>query len=137
MSNMLTPKEFAGLIDYGHKTVTHAVLPGEKNMEIHWPFSIIGMNIQGTQRFTTDPCEFVLMSFDDDGETRWTCTASFERATNLPSSLFGTKLADPKIVSIFDFFWMPRDLPKLCNGDDDLFTTDLLMLRMAGELWTS
>lgn len=136
MSNMFTPSEFAGLIDHGHRTATRVVLPGEKAMEIHWPFSIIGMNIQGTQRFTTDPCEFVLAAFDDNGEERWTCTASFERANNLPSALFGTKLADPMIVSMFGFYWNPSDFPRLDHGDDDQFTTDLMMLRMASELWS-
>lgn len=132
MSNMLTPREFGALIQHGHKTVRANI----HSMDIYWNYQIIGMNIQCCQKFITDPCIFEVASFNDNGEDRWTVSATFRRAPNTPAHLFGRFVDDPMLVSMFAAMWTAEHLPRLIDGDDDMFTTDLLMLRMASELWT-
>lgn len=132
--NTFTVREFADLIQHAH----HRGPPvASADMILLWGVKIIGMDIQVKQVFETDPTIFHITSYDAGGEQRWRATAKFVRANNVPAaSLFGRAIDDPMIVVIFGAHWFATDHPELTEGSEDLFTNDLLMLRMSRELWT-
>ncbi len=130
MSNMFTPREFGGLIDFAHRTQQ----PDSEKLQVIWDFDIIGIRLRAIQQFATAPCLFTLSAYGDH-DVRWTVMASFERAQNTPHSLFGKLVDDDTAVGIFGVIWRSTSLPRLIDGDDERFTNDLLMLRMAKDLW--
>ena len=133
MSNTFTAREFADLIQHAHDQGPPVAAA---DMILTWGAKIIGMDIQVKQVFETDPTIFHIVSYDTSGGQRWRATAKFTRANNVPASLFGKSVDDPMIVVFLAIRWFTTDQPELTEGCEDLYTNDLLMLRMSRELWT-
>lgn len=130
MSNIFTPREFGGLIDFAHRTQQ----PKGSQLQVIWDFDVIGMKLRGQQHFATAPCVFALSAYSDH-DVRWSVMASFDRAPNTPHSLFGKLVDDETAVGMFAVIWRCTNFPRLIEGDDEQFTNDLLMLRMSKDLW--
>ena len=130
MSNMFTPREFGGLIDFAHRTQPHQ----SEKLQVIWDVDIIGVRLRAIQQFATAPCMFTLAAYSDH-DVRWVVMASFERAPNTPHSLFGKMVDDDGLVGMFAVIWRCTSFPRLIEGDDEQFTNDLLMLRMSKDLW--
>lgn len=129
MSNMFTPHEFGALIDFGHFNQ----MPYSSRLTVIWDFEVIGIHLRAQQMFATDPCRFDLSGFRDN-ELQWRVEADYERS-QLPNRLFGSTLLEDQLVQMFATKWKCVGHPRLMCGDDDRFTNDLLMLRMAKDLW--
>lgn len=125
MNSMFTTREILSLIDYGKKV-------GEQDVGLYvaWSYSVIGINLISRQQF--EGGFFDVSSLGEHGAVKWCVVVGAKRVKY-------SRLDDPDNPDTgfaFGLQWDTVHKPYLSEGTADSMSTDLMMLRMAKELWS-